>query len=323
MRNRITHSLAILAAVASMFLAVTAQAQSNPNAVELQFENLAPLNEGVDGHYEGWAIVDGSPVSTGNFNIDASGQPVELGGGAVIDEFEAAVDITSATAIKITIEPPGDADPAPSGLVVVEGDVSGVMAPLHAAIPGLDMLSTMATGAFILATPSDNATMPDNDDMGIWFLTMPGPEAGFMNLPDIGPKWTYEGWAVDVSGAGPVPYSTGTFAGASGFDSDEAGCMGGGPPFPGEDFVALHCGPELDLDTGDFAAVLTIEPVPDINPAPFQLKPMAGMIPTDALGQNNDLNNQTADTFPTGTALLFQSVPTESANWSQVKSSYR
>lgn len=323
MRDRNKIFLTVLAAITMVAVTTASYAQSNSRSVALQFQNLAPLNEGVDGHYEGWAIVDGAPVSTGNFNIDGSGQTVELGGGPVITEFEAAVDITSATAIKISIEPPGDSDPAPSGLIVVEGNISGVMAPLQAAVPGLDMLSNMTTGQYILATPSDNATMPSNDDQGIWFLTQPGPEPGFMNLPDIGPNWTYEGWVVDVSGPGPMPYSTGTFATASGFDSDQAGCMGGGPPFPGQDLVAFQCGPVLDLDTGDFAAVLSIEPVPDINPAPFQFKPLAGMIPTDALGQNNSLNNQTASTFPTGTALLFQSVATERANWSQVKGLYR
>ena len=30
-------------------------------------------------------------------------------------------------------------------------------------------------------------------------------------------------------------------------DADAAGCMGGGPPFPGHDFVAFHCDGVLDL----------------------------------------------------------------------------
>lgn len=321
MPRRILSTLAALATVAAF--ATAAQAQSDAQSVVLQFQNLAPLDESTDGHYEGWAIVDGSPVSTGNFNVNESGEPVELGGGPVIDEFDAGTDITGATAIKISIEPPADPDPAPSGLIIVEGDVSGVTADLEAAVPGLDMLASMATGAYILATPSDNDTMAGNDDQGIWFLTMPGPEAGFVNLPDIGPNWVYEGWVVDVSGAAPVPYSTGTFSMASQTDSDAAGCMGGGPPFPGQDFVDFQCAGTLDLDSGDFATVLSIEPVPDTGPAPFQLKPMAAMIPTDALGMNNDLGNQTAATFPTGSALLFQSVATETASWGEVKGQYR
>jgi hypothetical protein len=164
---------------------------------------------------------------------------------------------------------------------------------------------------------------PDNNDHGIWFLTMPGPEAGFMNLPDIGPNWMYEGWVVDVSGSSPVPYSTGKFSMATGADSDEAGPMGGGPPFPGQDFVPFQGGPVLDLDTGDFAVVITIEPVPDNLPSPFQLKPFAGMIPTDALGMNNVAGNQTDATFPSGTATLENMVAVESASWGAVKSLYQ
>jgi hypothetical protein len=298
------------------------RAQSGPENLVLSFTNLAPLDEGADGHYEGWAIIGGMPFSTGKFNVNASGQPVELGGGPVIVEFDAGMDITSATAIKITIEPPGDMDAIPSGLVILSGDVMGMMAPLKTAVPNLDVLETMTAGAFFLATPSDNPGVPDNNDYGIWWLTMPGPAPGLTDLPDIGPNWTYEGWVVDVSGS-PIPYSTGTFAVADDFDSDMAGPMGGGPPFPGQDFVAFQGGPVLDLDTGDFAAVITIEPVPDNLAAPFQLHPLAGPIPTDALGMNNPVNNQVLSTFPTGTAMLGMSVPVEANSWGSVKALFR
>lgn len=318
--RRVAVALGCIAALAS----TGAFAQTGPENVVMSFTNLATLNEATDGHYEGWAILGGVPISTGNFNVNASGDPVELGGGPIIDEFDAGQDITGATDIKITIEPPGDADPAPSGLVIVGGAVVGNQAPLETAVPNLSMLETMTTGAFILATPSDNPDMPDNNDQGIWFLTMPGPAPGLVNLPDIGPKWTYEGWAVDLSDPkNPMPYSTGTFSMASGFDSDAAGCNGGGPPFPGQDFVAFQCGPVLDLDTGNSAAVVTIEPVPDNSPAPFQLKPLAGPIPVDALDMNNALPNQAAATFPTGWAMLMAPVSVDDASWADVKALYR
>ena len=126
-------------------------------------------------------------------------------------------------------------------------------AELKLNVPDRDLLETMTTGAFILATPSDNPDVPANADMGIWFLQMPGPEPGLEHLPDIGPNWICEGWVVDATDPGnPIPYSTGTFAAASGFNSDEAGCHGGGPSFPGQDFVEAQCPPFLDLDTGTF-----------------------------------------------------------------------
>lgn len=267
-RNR----LSILLAMAIMLVAGGAFAQAQ--SLALDFSNLMILDEYSDGLYEGWAIIGGAPVSTGVFNVNAAGQTVDMDGN-VIDIFNTGVDLSDATSIKISIEPPMDADPAPSGLIVLSGDVSDGMAYLHAALPGLDMLET-ATGCYILATPSDNAMYPDNDDQGVWFLNMPGPVAGLVGLPDLGDAWTYEGWAVDMSGGAPMPYSTGTFSSGEGFDSDMAGCMGGGPAFPGQDFSAYHCGPVLDLDSGDFALVISIEPVPDNSPAPFQFKPLAG-----------------------------------------------
>jgi hypothetical protein len=297
-------------------------AQSGPENVVLNFNNLPTLDEGVEGHWEGWAIVDGNPVSTGKFNVDGSGNLVELGGGPVIVEFDAGTDISDATAIKISLEPAGDNNSIPSGLIPVAGDVVGNAAWMQAALPDLSVLEDQTTGAYILATPSDDPMNPDNNDQGIWWLTMPGPDPGFLNLPDIGPNWTYEGWVVDTAGR-VTPYSTGTFSEASGFDSDMAGPMGGGPPFPGQDFVDYQGGPVLDLDSGVFVAVVSIEPVPDNLPGPFMFKPLAGMIPTDGVGMPGiDMTNQVLPTFPTGTAALFAATPVAEKSWRGVKSLY-
>ena len=309
-------TLVLTAAIATMMALPVVAAE-----LTLDFDNLTPLDESVDGLYEGWAIINGMPVSTGVFNVDENGQPVMPGSGAPIT-FMVDDSIGMASAIKISIEPVGDVDPAPSGLIVLTGDVDGESTALVSAVPGLDMLMT-AEGSYILATPSDNAEDATNDDMGIWFLAMPGPMPGLTGLPDLGPNWTYEGWVVDVSGDSPMPYTTGTFDTAEGFDSDEAGCNAGGPPFPGQDYVAFHCGPELNLDSGDFAAVISIEPVPDNNAGPFMFKPIAGMIPEDALVGGNMLGNQVADTFPTGTANITGTVAVSESNWDAVKAIYR
>ena len=281
-----------------------------------------PQNAATDGMYEGWAVIGGVPYSTGVFNVDAMGNTVDPGTGDPIDVFHTGLDLGGATDIKITLEPSGDSDPAPSGLVVLEGGVMGDEAQLVPAIPGYDTLSA-AMGSYILASPSDNSVDATNDNQGMWFLCMPGPVAGLTGLPDLGPKWTYEGWVVDVSGASPVPYSTGRFDDPMAADADAAGCMGGSPPFPGEDFTAFHCGPVLNLDSGDFAVVLTIEPVPDNSPAPFLFKPLAGAIPTDALGMCNSLNNQVDTTFPWGHADIGHPLPVEAKSWGSVKGLYR
>ncbi len=309
---------ALLITAAVLAMAVPAAAAE----LTLSFNNLPTLNESTEGLYEGWAIVDGMPVSTGVFNVNGAGEPVMPGGGGVIASFPVPDSIGMSSSIKISLEPVGDADPAPSGLIVLGGDVESEITALTAAVPGLDMLMTSG-GSYILATPSDNAVDPANDDQGIWFLAMPGPVAGLTNLPDIGPNWKYESWVVDVSGGGPVPYTGGTFDMAAGLDSDEAGCNGGGPPFPGQDYTAFHCGPVLDLDSGDFAAVISIEPVPDNGPGPFMFKPLAGMIPTDALDNGGMVGNQVADTFPTGTAGILGTVPVAETSWSSLKASFR
>ena len=300
-------------------------AQTGPENLVLSFTNLVSLNETEEGHYEGWAIIDGSPISTGKFNVNEDGMPIGLGGGSIIDEFDAGQDITGASDIVITLEPPGDDDDIPSNVKLLAAAVMDHQAELKLNVPGRDVLETMTTGSFFLATPSDNPDVPDNDDMGIWFLQMPGPAPGFEDLPDIGPNWAYEGWVVDVTDPeNPMPYSTGRFSEASGADSDEAGCNGGGPAFPGQDFVEAQCPPFLDLDTGNFLVVITIEPEPDNLSSPFQIKPMAGPIPEDALGQNNELSNQAADTFPTGLAELYANqTPTRTDTWGAVKESYR
>jgi hypothetical protein len=290
--------------------------------LSLTFANLAPLDEATEGLYEGWAIIDGAPVSTGVFNVNASGQPVMPGGGAVIASFPAGGDIGLASAIKISLEPVGDADPGPSGLIVLTGDVNSETTPLVSALPGLDMLMT-SNGSYILATPSDNGVDAGNDNQGIWYLSMPGPMAGLTNLPSLGANWTYEGWIVDISSGSPMPYSTGTFAGGAVGDSDLAGCMGGGPPFPGQDFTAFHCGPVFDLDNGDFVAVISIEPVPDNGAGPFQFKPLAGAVPTDALTNGGMLGNQVAATFPTGSATITGTVAVSESSWGALKAAFR
>lgn len=278
----------------------------------LEFSNLEVLNASQE-VYEGWAIVDGAPISTGIFNVNAAGLPVDPMTDEVIDMFSPAVDITGVTDIKISIEPANDSDPAPSGLIILGGAVSGDMADLAT---GLEAVSG-AAGCYILATPSDNEMDMTNDNQGIWWLQMPGPVAGLTDLPELGAAWTYEGWVVDMSSGMPMPYSTGTFSMGDGFDSDMAGPMGGGPAFPGQDFVAYQGGPVLDLAAGHFAAVISIEPVPDNSPAPFQLKPLAGMIAAGAM--DGCVMNQTTSTFPSGHASLMTSVATENVSLSDVK----
>jgi hypothetical protein len=102
-----------------------------------------------------------------------------------------------------------------------------------------------------------------------------------LNLPDLtGTDWIYEGWVV----IGGIPVTSGRFNmsdGADEFDGYSASNMY--PPFPGEDFLMnAPTGVTFPTDLSGQTAVVSIEPRVDNDPAPFQFKPLVGMIPVGA-----------------------------------------
>ncbi len=254
--------------------------------LNLDVSALPALDGGL--HYEGWVIVDGAPVSTGKFQVD-EGLAVDLDGNA-IDHHGHSVDVSAASAVVITIEPAGDTDTVPALTKIVGGDVvdgSAELTVAHPAALGSDFAD--AAGSFILATPTDDDD--SNDLSGVWFLTMPGPEAG-LTLPELPEGWVYEGWAV-IDGS---PISTGRFTDVAGPDDSSAfSGPNDAPPFPGEDFlVNAPEGVEFPTNLQGATIVISIEPDPDDSPAPFAFKPLVGEVPADAeaaptsyeLGQN-------------------------------------
>ena len=102
---------------------------SAPETLALSFTGLEALSGGY--HYEGWAIVNGSAISTGKFNVDASGALVDLNGAAIAGgEFATGTDLTNTSAIVITIEPAGDTDVIPAATHVIAGSVANSAAAL-------------------------------------------------------------------------------------------------------------------------------------------------------------------------------------------------
>ena len=159
------------------------------STVAFNFTGLESLGPGFE--YEGWLIVSGTPVSTGRFDVDGSGVPSLMS--APISDAEAA----AATAFVLTIEPNPDPSPLPSDTKLLGGDFTAGQAALtvgHGAALGSDF--TGATGAFIIATPSSNAT--NDETQGIWWLDPSGGTAS-LQLPTLPAGWAYEGWVV-----GPV-----------------------------------------------------------------------------------------------------------------------
>lgn len=260
-------------------------------SLDLSLSGLEDL--GSDFAYEGWVIVDGAPVSTGVFNVDANGTPSQLSFDLSQEDFDAA------TTFVLTIEPSPDPDPAPSEVHILAGDFDGNLADLkvdHGAALGSDFISS--TGKYILATPTDGGS-DTNENSGVWWLDLTdGPSAG-LNLPSLPAGWAYEGWAV-IDG---TPLSTGTFTSASGSD-DFKGFSGSadGPPFPGEDFLTnAPDGLTFPVDLSNRTVVISIEPVPDNSPAPFTLKPLVANVPADAIDHTvYGMNNNAEATNPFG-----------------------
>jgi len=234
--------------------------------------NLSGLEAlGSDFVYEGWIIVDGSPVSTGTFT------DVNFPKTFTVD----ATQLTAATTFVLSIEPAVDADPAPAATKILAGDFSGSSADVNS---NLVADFSAATGTYILATPTD--TDDTNEASGVWFLdNTSGTAVTGLDLPTLADGWKYEGWAV-IDG---TPVSTGTFTDAAMADDNAAtspfkGDAGDGPGFPGEDFLQnAPAGMTFPTDLKGATIVVSVEPSPDNSAAPFTLKPLAHEVPTDAM----------------------------------------
>lgn len=242
--------------------------------------NLLGLEDlGEDFVYEGWIIVDGSPVTTGIFTVDASGalsqEVFSVNGRSLVD----------ATAFVLSIEPTIDPDPDPAATKLLTGAFSGDAANVssNGIVTPIDF--TDSWGNYIIATPTDADNT--NELSGIWFIDnsdAPTLVAG-LRLPELNPGWQYEGWVVFDGG----PVSTGTFLDPMMADDNatmpsfrDVSITGNGPGYPGEDFLmGSAAGVNFPTDLSGKTVVISVEPLPDNSPAPFALKPLAGMIPTD------------------------------------------
>jgi hypothetical protein len=216
--------------------------------------------------------------------------------------LDAGRDLSGATAIVITIEPPGDVDAEPAATHYLAGDLNSGEASLHvghAAALGHDFSS--AAGTYILATPTDGADT--NENSGIWFLSLAGDSpAPALQLPVLPAGWQYEGWAV-IAG---TPLTTGRFVdpAAADFGAPYSGSESA-PPLPGEDY--LHNAPAgltFPTNLANGRAVISIEPEPDSSPDPFTLKPLNELIPPNAQDHVTYSLTNVAGQFPSGTASV-------------------
>ena len=226
---------------------------------------------GSDFVYEGWLIVDGSPVSTGTFSSIDFPQTFSVN----------TTQLNEATTFVLSIEPAIDSDPAPAATKILAGDFSGASANVDS--NGIVGNFSASTGTYILATPTD--ADDTNEESGVWFLdNSTGTAVAGLDLPTLTDGWKYEGWAV-LDG---TPISTGTFTDPTAADDNAAtsvfkGDVGNGPGFPGEDYLQnAPAGMTFPTDLRGATIVISVEPSPDNSALPFTLKPLAHVVPTDA-----------------------------------------
>nr|MCH9660236.1 anti-sigma factor [Bacteroidota bacterium] len=268
-------------------------AQDTTANVTVNINGLEDL--GANFAYEGWVLVDGSPVSTGTFTVDANGA-------ASATSFELpAATLADATKFILTVEPSPDDDPAPSAQKLIAGDFSGSSASLSTAVaPAVGDFSN-AAGSFFMRTPTDEAggLNNGNDEYGVWFGVPGAPPTPDFVLPTLPDGWAYEGWVV-VDGVGPI--STGTFTDFNTVDMfDGFSGSNPGPPVPGEDFFNnAPAGFTFPLDVRNRTVVISVEPVPDNSPAPFVLKPLVGTAGTDTAPASYPFSFN-GNSLPTGT----------------------
>ncbi|OUR92434.1 hypothetical protein A9Q87_07910 [Flavobacteriales bacterium 34_180_T64] len=235
--------------------------------------NLSGLEElGSDFVYEGWLIVDGSPVSTGRFSSVTFPQTFTIN----------TTQINDATTFVLSIEPVVDPDSAPAATKILVGDFTGDTASVDSNSIVGDF--STSTGSYILATPTD--LDDSNEASGVWFLdNSSGSAVAGLDLPTLQDGWKYEGWAV-LNG---TPVSTGTFTNVNAADDNAAtsifkGDAGNGPGYPGEDYLQnAPAGMTFPTDLKGATIVISVEPSPDNSATPFTLKPLAHMVPLDAM----------------------------------------
>ena len=163
-----------------------------PTTLELTLTGIRVLNASSEGSYEAWVTdASGTPFSAGTFS--GSGGTVQL-----------ALPVADPRQVDVTIEPPGDTDPAPSAQRLLTGTFSGARATLS--VEGAVTQSTLPLreqpGQFTMFSPSDNAVnnYPSHEEAGIWLFNMAAQETVqkdfWVRLTPLREGWVYEGWMV-------------------------------------------------------------------------------------------------------------------------------
>ena len=160
--------------------------------LSLTLTGIRSLDAATEGSYEAWVYdAGGTPVSAGKFTT--SGGTVRL-----------ALPVVNPRQVDVTIEPPGDTNPAPSVQRLLTGTFNGSTAALS--VEGAVTQSTLPLrqqpGQFTMFSPSDNAVngYPSFEESGVWLFNMAPRDTpqndGWVRLTQLREGWIYEGWMV-------------------------------------------------------------------------------------------------------------------------------
>ena len=311
---------ALLVATAWGCAAPAGPPPAGTTALAIAFERLPPIAP-ADGYYAAWAVTAAGPRPVAAFRPGADGAPVDLAGQPV--RWTADVAPGAIRELRLTQERPDDQDGAPSDQLILAGAFDGQAATLLPPVAADAYRGR--TGGFLL----DNAvTDRDAEDQnGIWFAHVEyavfrdGEPHGDVLTPGLDldpapPGWMYAGWLQ----LGGHTLRMGKFDRVDRMD-DWYGFSGrtgmslpiafGGPPMPGEDFIAgLPAGLATGYDQPDLAGgrvIVTLESALLANEEtyPSPLRIFEGEVPAaPARLVNYPLRNVAAAGLPAGRAAL-------------------
>jgi hypothetical protein len=235
---------------------------ADESPIVLSVSNLAPLPSS-EAHYQLWAsfytfnrpeggdspMHDSGFVSLGEFNINEDGKVVSPDGDPVSFSIPPDKNPQLLADVIIAVQPielvnrPLHDEPGPA---ILGGRFYGTA---RQAIADLNMGYVDAFGTDFSAvrggcTITAPTSVPADSNSGVWFYEPgPTPSPSLRNLPALPEGWVYEGWVIDRTLPGPLPFlfiSTGRFERPDSADFDGPG-PGAGPGqglnFPGQDFI--------------------------------------------------------------------------------------
>lgn len=271
--ERLTTPLILLAVAA--LAAFVLWPSGGKRVLHLTFEGLPPLQNGY--FYEGWAIIDGEPWTTGRFVVAADGSLVGMDGNATGGDYLSGVDLTDAAMVSITVHAPSETE-GPSSPHLISGPITELRAPLDVYGVGALEATFDEASATVRATDSE-VTLAD------------------ISLPQLSGGWVYEAWVETDS----TSVSLGRFGEATDHSVHD---HSGGHPAEGTPGLVPYADIIADVDSRGGRVSITVELLNDDSPEPFGLTVLTAGIPTNAeAGEEHALTHDAAR-LPTGLALI-------------------